>query len=165
MSSSYTPPRVGTKSFSLVQNAFLQAEGLPFRDVLTEEEIRRAFAAENACFAENQRDVYTPSLTLWAWMSQVLHADELRSCAAAVLRIGVLLVVMGRKAPSSNTGAYCRALAKIPEGVVRRLVYSVGDGLESRVPADFRCGQRLGNADHVVLWQRPARPQWMDEER
>ncbi len=29
---------------------------------------------------------------------------------------------------------------------------------------DFRQGQRLGEADHVVLWERPARPKWMDEE-
>ncbi len=29
---------------------------------------------------------------------------------------------------------------------------------------DFRCGQRLGEKDHVLQWQRPTRPQWMDEE-
>jgi len=29
---------------------------------------------------------------------------------------------------------------------------------------DFRCGQRLGQKDHVVVWQRPARPKWMDQE-
>ena len=29
---------------------------------------------------------------------------------------------------------------------------------------DFRCGQRLGNEDHVVVWKRPVRPEWMDEE-
>jgi hypothetical protein len=29
---------------------------------------------------------------------------------------------------------------------------------------DFRRGQALGPADHVVLWQRPQRPDWMDEE-
>jgi hypothetical protein len=28
---------------------------------------------------------------------------------------------------------------------------------------DFRSGQRLGHADHVVGWERPARPDWMDE--
>ena len=27
---------------------------------------------------------------------------------------------------------------------------------------DFRRGRRLGAADHVVVWQRPARPDWMD---
>ena len=29
---------------------------------------------------------------------------------------------------------------------------------------DFRCGRRLGEKDHVLLWQRPSRPKWMDEE-
>jgi hypothetical protein len=28
---------------------------------------------------------------------------------------------------------------------------------------DFRRGERLGARDHVVSWQRPARPTWMDE--
>jgi hypothetical protein len=29
---------------------------------------------------------------------------------------------------------------------------------------DFRRGQRLGRNDHVVTWDRPRRPQWMDED-
>ena len=29
---------------------------------------------------------------------------------------------------------------------------------------DFRFGERLGRKDHVVVWQRPACPPWMDEE-
>jgi Transposase DDE domain len=29
---------------------------------------------------------------------------------------------------------------------------------------DFRRGRRLGVADHIVTWSKPARPQWMDEE-
>jgi hypothetical protein len=28
---------------------------------------------------------------------------------------------------------------------------------------DFRRGQRLGTGDHIVVWERPARPTWMDE--
>jgi len=28
---------------------------------------------------------------------------------------------------------------------------------------DFSRGQQLGTDDHVVLWQRPTRPEWMDE--
>jgi hypothetical protein len=28
---------------------------------------------------------------------------------------------------------------------------------------DFRRGRHLGHADHVVEWQRPQRPRWMDE--
>jgi DDE family transposase len=29
---------------------------------------------------------------------------------------------------------------------------------------DFRRGKRLGRTDHIVLWQRPHRPEWMDEQ-
>lgn len=137
MFSSYTPPRVGTKSFSLVQHAFLQANDLPFRDVLTEEEIHAAFVAENACFGEDDGDIYTASLTLWGWLAQVMHAEKARSCVAAVARIVALCVTLGRKPPSPDTGTYCRARAKLPEPVLQRLVYAVGDGLESRVPADW----------------------------
>jgi hypothetical protein len=65
MFSSYTSPCVGTKSFSLLQNAFLQAADLPFHNVLTEEDVHAAFVAEDACFGEDKDDVYTPALTLW----------------------------------------------------------------------------------------------------
>jgi hypothetical protein len=32
----------------------------------------------------------------------------------------------------------------------------------SRRYVDFRCGKRLGARDHLVQWQRPQRPRWMD---
>src|SRR5437764_15306658 len=35
--------------------------------------------------------------------------------------------------------------------------------LHQRRRVDFRRGQRLGREDHVVVWARPARPEWMDE--
>jgi len=30
--------------------------------------------------------------------------------------------------------------------------------------SDFRRGRRLGKYDHLIIWTRPARPSWMDEE-
>jgi hypothetical protein len=35
--------------------------------------------------------------------------------------------------------------------------------LHQRRHSDFRRGRRLGRDDHVVTWQRPDRPAWMDE--
>mgnify|MGYP000362652602 CR=1 FL=1 len=29
--------------------------------------------------------------------------------------------------------------------------------------SDFRRGRRLGKYDHIIVWRRPARPEWMDE--
>ena len=30
-------------------------------------------------------------------------------------------------------------------------------------PVDFRTGRRLGKDDHVVVWKKPKRPEWLDE--
>ena len=35
--------------------------------------------------------------------------------------------------------------------------------MHQRRHTDFRRGRRLGKYDHVVLWTRPPRPEWMDE--
>lgn len=152
MFSSYSAWGVVTKAFSLVQNAFLQTEGLPFAEVLPEAEVEAAFVAENACFAADKGDIYTPGLTLWAWLSQALQAGPARSCAAAVARISVLCVMLGRQPPSPDTGDYCRARAKLPERVLDRLVYALADGLESRVPADWLWqGRHVKIADGTTL--------------
>jgi len=125
------------QSFSEVRNAFGESEGLPFSDVLSEEQIQRAFAEEGALFGEGEKVVYTPSITLWAYLSQVLHTGPLRSCAAAVSRVIVLCVALRRRVPSEDTGAYCRARAKIPVAVVRRLAKDVASELESQVPRSW----------------------------
>jgi hypothetical protein len=39
----------------------------------------------------------------------------------------------------------------------------VGRQHQARI-TDFRRGERLGHCDHVVEWQRPDRPAWMDRE-
>lgn len=36
--------------------------------------------------------------------------------------------------------------------------------LHQKRRADFRSGQCIAKGDHVVTWQRPERPEWMDEE-
>jgi putative transposase len=152
MFSSYHRGRNFIQSFCLVQNAFLQTAGLPFADVLPEEDIQAAFAAENAGFAADEGDIYTPGVTLWTWLSQALHAGALRSCAAAVMRVSVLCVILGRRPPSPDTGAYCRARAKLPERVLQRLVYGLGDALESRAPADWLWqGRHVKIADGTTL--------------
>ena len=130
----------------MVCQSFLQADGLPFADVLSKDDIRQAFEAENVRFGEDEGDIYTPGITLWAFLSQVLHPGRLRSCAAAVSRVIVLCVAMGRQPPSPDTGAYCRARAKLPEVVIRRLVYQAADRLESQVPEEW-----LWLGRHVVL--------------
>jgi hypothetical protein len=35
--------------------------------------------------------------------------------------------------------------------------------LHQRRPNDYREGRRLGRDDHIVIWTKPARPDWMEE--
>lgn len=123
-----------SRRFRLVQLSFLQHDGLPFAEVLPEDEIERAFAEEQALFAQDEDGVYTPAVTTWAFLSQVLHKEEQRSCLAAVSRVLVLLVSLGLKACAKNSGGYCKARAKVPEAVLRRLTTEVAAGCEREVP-------------------------------
>jgi hypothetical protein len=135
-----------------VLQPFLQAPGLPFADVLSEEEVRRACVAEGVAFGDSKSTIFTPAVTLWAWLSQVVYAGKLGSCAAALARVAVLLMALGRKSCSMNTGAYCRARARLPERLLRRLVLEVGHRLEARVPADWLWhGRHVKIADGTTL--------------
>lgn len=152
MFSSYPTERGFTKGFRLVLEPFLQSPGLPFAEVLSDAEVEAAFAAEGVCLEKPSRTVFTPAVTLWAWLSQVVHAGELSSCAAAVMRVAVLLLALGRKPCSTDTAAYCRARAKLPEAVLRRLVLQVGRGLEAQAPADWLWhGRHVKIADGTTL--------------
>src|SRR5207248_385039 len=49
---------------------------------------------------------------------------------------------------SSNTGAYCKARARLPEGVLARLTRSKARRLENNSPRDWRWhGKRVRTAD------------------
>ena len=123
---------------------FLNDPGLPFAEVLPASEVQKAFAEAGVDFGSSKRSVFTPELTLWAWLSQVV--DPAKSCLAAVLRVSALLVALGRGPCSQDTGAYCRARAKLPAAVIRQLTLQVGRRLDETVPKDWLWQDR-----HVML--------------
>ena len=133
----YQGRRLLPQRFRLVLLSVMQATGLPFSDVLTEEEIEDAFDEQETQFAQEDDDVFTPPVTLWGFLSQVLHKAEQRSCLAAVSRVSVLLVALGREPCAQNNGAYCKARAKLPEIVIERLATRIGNGCEQQVPEDW----------------------------
>ena len=65
-----------TRRFGLVLSSFMQATGLAFADVLSEEQIQQAFDQEGVSFAQDEDNIFTPSVTLWAFLSQVLFKQE-----------------------------------------------------------------------------------------
>jgi hypothetical protein len=130
----------------------LDAEGLPFSDLLSAEQIQRAFEEADALFGQEEDDRYTPALTLWGFLSQALHAGTERSRKAAVERIRSLCVTLGIDAPSSDSGADCRARAKLRETVLQRLTYEVADALEAQVPKEWLWfGRHVKIADGSTL--------------
>jgi hypothetical protein len=135
-----------SRRFQLVLASFQQCGGHPFADVLSESQIELAFAEEGTPFAQAEKDVYTPAVTLWGFLSQALFKQEQRSCLAAVSRVVVLMVALGRPRPSDNTGDYCRARAKLPETVIRRLALDTSARLEQQVPGNW-----LWHGRHVKL--------------
>jgi hypothetical protein len=141
--------------FRLILSSFLQHSGLPFADVLPEEAIEQAFAdAGMSSQQEAEQDeniVYTAAVTLWAFLSQVLYSREQRSCAAAVARVVVLMATLSREC-SDNTGAYCRARARLPLAVMQRLTLEVADGSEQRVPQHWLwCGRHVHLVDGTTV--------------
>jgi hypothetical protein len=134
------------RQFGVVLTSFLHQPGLPFSGVLSAEKIQAAFDEHDVAFASEEDHIYSPSVTLWAFLSQVLFKEEQRSCAAAVSRVIVLLLSLGQKPPSGNTGAYCRARAKLPVPVIRSLACQVAEGCEQAVPEEW-----LWNGRHVKL--------------
>jgi hypothetical protein len=133
--SSYpTPDRV--PSFTTILDTCAQSADLPFRDILTEEQIQALCQEEGVAFGGGPGCIYSVAVTLWTFLTQVLSKDK--SCTAAVARVVVLLVALEREPCSADTGAYCKARAKLPERFLQRLVYDVGRRLEDEAPAAWR---------------------------
>jgi hypothetical protein len=122
--------------FELVRRSFLQQPGLPFADALSEERVEQAFSDEDISFGDEEPGevVYTPAVTLWAFLSQMLFTGAQRSCVAAVARVSVLWASLGQKVCDSNTGAYCRARHKLTEGLLQRLVRETAEACEAQAP-------------------------------
>ena len=131
-----TPSRLQLRRFRLVLNSFLQHDDLAFTEVLSEEKFQAAFDDLAANFANEDDDVYTPQVTLWAALSQTLFKEEQRSCAAAVARVIVLMASSGRRV-SDDTGMYCRARAKLPHAAIQQLAVDIAKQCERSIPNEW----------------------------
>ena len=152
----YPPLPLGAR-FTTTRHAFAQDDSLPFAQALSEEQIQQAADDEQVAFAEDPDCVYTPAVTLWAFLSQVLSGCK--SCVAAVARVMVLRIALGQAPCSANTGGYCKARAKLPEAFLRRLTYAVGEAVEDQAPDSWRWHNRrvlLADGCEITLPDTPA---------
>jgi Transposase DDE domain len=150
-------PTPSVPSFRTILDTCAQAPDLPFRDVLTEAQIESLAAEEGVAFGDGPECVWSVAVTVWAFLTQMLSKEK--SCAAAVARVAVLLVALGREPCAASTGAYCKARAKLPERFLQRLACDVGRRLEEEAPASWRWqGRRavLVDGTTVLLPDTPA---------
>ena len=115
-----------------LRRQFLQDGGLPLADVLTSGCLEEALGEIKATW--NDR-IYTPLVTLWVFLGQVLNADQ--SCRAAVARLIADRVSRGLKPCSSETGAYCQARSRLPERFFYAVGRLVGRGLDARADSKW----------------------------
>ena len=72
-------------------NLLRETPGLPFSDLLDADMVAEALSQEGAHFRDR---VYTPLVTIWTFLTQVLSRDP--SCRAAVSNLIAHLVAKGR---------------------------------------------------------------------
>lgn len=111
-----------------LRQQFLQQEGLPLSDVLSTAGLEEALREIPAGWKDR---IYTPLVTLWVFLGQVLNADQ--SCRAAVVRLIAHRVSRGLEPCSSETGAYCQARTRLPERFFAAVARRVGQDLDARV--------------------------------
>ena len=115
---------------------FLQDGDLPFSNVLSEEIVAQALTAIDVFWMDR---IYSPLVTLWVFLGQVLSADH--SCRAAVARLIAHRISRGQSPCSPETGAYCQARKRLPEELFSEVARQTGCALET-------------NADPQWLWKR-----------
>jgi len=124
-----------------LRRQFLQDGELPFTNVLTEEVIAQALQVISGWLDR----VFSPLVTLWVFLGQVLGADQ--SCRAAVARLIAHRLAHGQKPCSAQTSAYCQARKRLPESFFADVARQTGRNLDAQVESRW-----LWKGRHVYLY-------------
>jgi len=142
------PTRSRTRrQIQALRDRFAQRDGLPFADVLPARRVERAVQQHGGGWREG---VFTPVVTLWAFLTQVIC--PVGSCRLAVARVMAWLVEQGRPPCGPGTGGYCKARARLPEGVLSQLARQAGRTLHDGAPPGWLWrGRRVQIADGTTV--------------
>lgn len=108
-------------------------QGLPFRDLLGADSIAPLLDELGVVFRDC---IYTPAVTLWVFLSQVISPDH--SCRDAVARLLAFRIRNGQEPCSPETGAYCTARSKLPEPLFTKLVKKTAEQTQRASAEDWR---------------------------
>jgi putative transposase len=113
-----------------IRQQLQQQPGLPFAEYLPANLIHQTAHGVGCYFRER---IFTPAVTLWTFLSQVLDADH--SCRQAVARLLAYRTARGLRPCSPDTGAYCKARGRLAEELLRQLTRSTGYQLLEKAPS------------------------------
>jgi hypothetical protein len=112
-------------------------EGLPFRELLDEQRLK---AALDEAGVEYREGVYTPLVTLCAFLSQAMAKNS--TCENAVSRVLADRVRRKQKPCSPDTSSYCTARQRLPEQVVADLTRQIGQDLHRQAAGEWLWNDR-----------------------
>ena len=115
-----------------IKQSLCNSLGLPFPELLEIPELDELVKGTKVNYYNR---IYTPLVTLLAFMAQVLDSDG--SCRQAVSRIISQLSLQSAARPlSQNTAAYCKARLRLPIALIWKLIEWSTQRIDAQVGAD-----------------------------
>lgn len=115
------------------QQQLAQDPQLPFARLLDQTLVEQALREEKVSFRDR---LFSPLVTLWVFLSQILDPDH--SCRQAVAHFLAWRSAQQLPPCSADTGAYCKARRRLPEGVLARLTRATGRQAQDQAPSAWR---------------------------
>jgi hypothetical protein len=145
----------------------VEDQDLCFAKLLPTEQVEEALERHQVHFRQR---LYTPLVTIWTFLYQVLASDQ--SCRAAVARLLAFLCVNNHCSGTAKTDPYCKARQRLPEKLLADLARSSGLELHRQVQATGLLGGRpikIADGTTVSMPDTPANqkayPQQAAQER
>jgi len=135
----YTQERLGSqvRRVDRCRRQLVDDQDLCLAKLLPQERIEAAVQRHGVRFRER---LYTPLVTIWTFLYQVLASDQ--SCRAAVARLLAFLCVSGDDSARAKTDPYCKARQRLPENLLADLARGSGLELQRQVPPTGLLGGR-----------------------
>jgi hypothetical protein len=131
--------RRGDKRLAGAKKKLAENPGAMFERVVSEQEVNEACTFLRHVWRDR---IFTPLVTLWTFLGQVLSADS--SCREAVARVLSFLSRTKGLDASHDPGAYGKARKRLPEKLLPALTRTVAGKLEEKLaPDDLWHGHRV----------------------
>ncbi len=127
-----------TSIFGSLANQFHSSDSLFFDSQLSKEAIHTACVSLGHKFRER---VYSPAITVWMFIGQVLSSDQ--SCRDAIARLNVWRVARGMSPASPDSSSYVEARQRLPEQLLLELARSSGEECANQAKANWLWKDRV----------------------